>query len=640
MKLNPEPLPITADDEAIRAAVAVASPVPLLAALAQITGDPSLLRDDLRPDPSQILDPNGGLDENQIAQSRALAVAALIRFRDGGSVRVALPEGPTLERLLTWVAGGALEPAYVPLLEEELALGGDRRAPAWHKRELAPDADFKVAIIGSGMSGLAVAHRLHQAGVEFTIFEKNADVGGTWFDNVYPGCRVDIANHFYSYSFAQTNDWSSFYSPQGVLLDYFRACARDFGLREHIRFSTEVQGATWDEARGLWVLRLRDSTGRETTAEANALVSAVGQLNRPKMPAIPGIDRFRGESFHSARWRHDVELGGRRVGIIGTGASAAQFIPPVAEVAAHLTVFQRTPPWLLSIPNYMDELPEALRGLLRCVPEYGRWDRLQVFWRTHEGLLPAAVVDPSWPHQERSVSALNDGMRQLMGAYYDAAFPDPELRARVLPRYPPISKRIVLDNGVYPRTLARENLTLVTDSIAEITETGVRTQDGVLHEFDVLIYGTGFEASKFLMPMQIKGEGGVDLHERWGGDARAHLGIVVPVFPNLFLMYGPNTNIVINGSIIYFSECEANYIVESVRLLLERRKGSMTCRADVHDAYNRRIDAGNRAMAWGAATVNTWYRNEFGRIAQNWPFSLLEYWQQTRAPDPADYVLR
>ena len=210
----------------------------------------------------------------------------------------------------------------------------------------------------------------------------------------------------------------------------------------------------------------------------------------------------------------------------------------------------------------------------------------------------------------------------------------------MLPKYPPIANRVVLDNGIWPATLQRDDVSLVTDTIAEITERGIRTLDGVEHELDVLIYGTGFQASSFLTPMKVNGAGGVDLHEQWGGDARAYLGIVVPHFPNLFLMYGPNTNIVINGSIIYFSECEANYIVEYVRMLLERGVQSAECKTDVHDAYNERVDAGNQAMAWGASKVSSWYKNKLGRVAQNWPFSLLEYWQQTREANPDDYVLR
>jgi 4-hydroxyacetophenone monooxygenase len=312
----------------------------------------------------------------------------------------------------------------------------------------------------------------------------------------------------------------------------------------------------------------------------------------------------------------------------------------VAEVAEHLTVFQRTPPWLLPVGYYEDDLPDGVMWLLRHVPQYGRWDRLWVFARTQEGLLPLAEVDPEWEPKDRSVGPLNDMLRAMLTVYYEAAFPDAALRDKVLPTYPPVAKRVVLDNGTYPAALQRPNVTLETTDVAVVTPTGVRTVDGVDHPADVVLYGTGFQASKFLTPMRVTGAGGIDLHERWAGDARAYLGITVPDFPNLFLMYGPNTNIVINGSIVYFSECEATYITECVRMLVEHGRRSMDCRPEVHAAYNDEIDAGNRQRAWGVSDVNSWYKNELGRVAQNWPFNLVRYWQQTRTADPDDYVLR
>jgi 4-hydroxyacetophenone monooxygenase len=303
-------------------------------------------------------------------------------------------------------------------------------------------------------------------------------------------------------------------------------------------------------------------------------------------------------------------------------------------------VFQRTPPWLAPTPNYHDDLPDALRWLMTQVPDYANWDRLWVFWRMHEGLLPAAVVDPEWPDPQRSMSMLNEFVRQMLTMHLEAEFTDPELQQKMIPPYPPLAKRIVRDNGSWAKALQRPNVAVHTEAIEAITEKGIRTVDGEEHVVDVLIYGTGFTASEFLTPMRVVGEGGIDLHERWGGDARAYLGITIPHFPNLFLLYGPNTNIVINGSIIYFSECEVHFLTEAVRMLLERGLRSMDCRPEVHDAYNERVDAANRLMVWGAAEVNSWYRNAKGRVAQNWPFSLLEYWHQTQHPDPEDYVLR
>jgi 4-hydroxyacetophenone monooxygenase len=641
VRLDPPAEPITDDDDAIRAALDGADVVPLLTAVAHATGDRSVLREELAPDPARWLEPDAGYSAEQMAEARDVAAAALVRWRDAGSVPAPTPSPEALRELIDFLAGGTLTDAYLRLVREELAIDGeDLRAPGWRKQDLAPDTPFTVAIVGAGMSGIAAAYRLQQAGVPFVIFEKNVDVGGTWFENVYPGCRVDVPNHFYSYSFAQTGEWPQFFSSQDVLLDYFRTCTDELGLRPRVRFQTEVLGAEFDDDRQLWRVRTSTAGGAEQVHEFQALVSAVGQLNRPSFPDIPGRDRYAGTWFHSARWEHDIDLTDRRVGIIGTGASAAQFIPFVADRAAELTVFQRTPPWLLPTPNYHDDLPGGLRWVLRHLPAYARWDRLWLFWRTQEGLLPMAEVDDSWPDQERSVSAMNELVRQLFSAYLMMEFPDPVLYEKVQPTYPPLSKRFVRDNGIWARTLTKEHVELVTERIEEITEKGLRTADGREHELDILIYGTGFQASRFLTPMSIKGRGGVDLHERWGGDARAYLGLTVPGFPNLFLMYGPNTNIVVNGSIIFFSECEADYIVESVRMLLEGGHRSMDCRPEVHDAYNERIDAANKRRAWGASSVNSWYKNAKGRITQNWPFALLEYWQQTRRADPADYELR
>jgi 4-hydroxyacetophenone monooxygenase len=621
-------------------AVADADVPVLLVSVAQLTGDLSLLRDEFRPDASNLFDPNAGISPEHQAQARRLAADALRRHLESGRPPAPAPDDAALRRMIAFLVGDEPVAEYEQLLREELAPAGtDPRAPSWRAGEVAPGRAFSVAVVGAGMSGLAAAYRFTQVGIPVTVFEKNSDVGGTWFENTYPGCRVDVPNHLYSYSFAQTTQWPEFFSAQGSLLDYFRWCADTLHLREHIRFGTEVCSAEFDEERRVWRVHVSGPDG-EQSQEFDALCSAVGQLNRPNFPDIPGRDDFRGVSFHSARWRHDVELRGKRVIVIGTGASAAQFIPAVADQARELVVFQRTAPWLAPTPNYHDRLSDDLRRLIEVVPDYVRWDRLWLFWRTHEGLLPAAKVDPSWETPGASVSMQNEFVRQLLTGYLRAEFPEDDLFEKVVPDYPPIAKRIVRDNGIWARTLRRDNVRLITDKIDRITERGVRTVDGTEYDCDVLIYGTGFQASNFLTPMRITGRGGVEIHERWSGDARAYLGITVPEFPNLFLMYGPNTNIVINGSIIYFSECEAHYIVECVRMLLERDKRWLEVRGDVHDAYNAEIDEANRSMAWGASTVNTWYKNARGRITQNWPFSLLEYWRRTREPNPDDYVLR
>jgi len=630
--------PITADDAAIRAALADAFLPALLPALAQATGDFTILRAELRPPGIAPGVPQGGMSPQQQEAAREIAFEALKQLRIEGETRTPAPLEDAIKRITAWMTGSQASDDYLPLLLEELGPEGeDPRAPQWRKD---PNVPFTVAIIGAGMSGILAGIRLKQAGVPFVILEKNHDVGGTWLENTYPGARVDVSNAFYSYSFAQKTDWPKHYSTQDVLLDYFRDVAGEYGIREHVRFNTEVLEAAFDEASGSWRLQVRGANGAEETVEVQGVISAVGQLNRPKMPEIKGMETFRGPSFHSARWDHSVDLKGKRVVVIGTGASAAQFIPSIAPEVADLTVFQRTPPWLVPVPQYHDEVPGGLQWLFRHVPHYVHWYRFWLFWNTTDGMLAAATVDESWEPKTLAVSEANDQLRMLLTGYLQMQFGDrPDLLEKVLPKYPPAAKRLVLDNGIWAATLKRDNVRLVTDGIREVTAAGVVAADGTEYPADVIIYGTGFQASKFLTPMRVKGRGGADLHAQWNGDARAYMGITVPNFPNLFLLYGPNTNIVVNGSIIYFSECEVQYVLGCIKLLLDEGKRALDCKPEVHDAYNERIDRANLLRVWGVSDVNSWYKNDKGRVAQNWPFNLIEYWKQTKEPDPADYVL-
>jgi 4-hydroxyacetophenone monooxygenase len=533
--------------------------------------------------------------------------------------------------------------AYLPLLEEELAYRGeDRRAPGWRLQALAPGRDVHVVVIGAGMSGILAGHRLGQAGVPYTILDKNDDVAGTWFEADYPGCRVDNPNHNYSYSFAQRHDWPFHYSPQPVLHRYFGDCADAFGVRPHVRLGCTVQSARWGEADQRWTVRYTTVDGSTGEISATAVISAVGQLNRPRFPTeIEGFGSFNGDAFHSMQWDHSVGLAGKKVVCIGTGASALQFLPVVAEHAGSLVVTQRTAPWLAPTPDYHEPVGDGRRWLYGHVPGYSEFSRFELFWRMGDGMLESVRVDPSWQSDGGSVSMISEFARQLLGQYLHTEFADrPDLLAKVLPAYPPGAKRMVRDDGIWARTLKRPDVHLDTSGIARITPAGVEMCDGTVHEADVLIYGTGYEASKFLTPMSVTGRDGIDLHEQWAGDATAYLGVAIPNFPNFFCLYGPNTNIVINGSIVYFSECGVRYILDLLELMLSAGAGTIEVRRDVHDEFNARCDAENRAMAWGWSPVPSWYKNERGRITQNWPFTLLEYWQRTKQADPGDFVLR
>ena len=631
------------DAEKIRQLVADADLPSLLASLAYATGDPDHAPSDLWLDPARALEPEDGWDPDQLTRARELAVEGLRRLQPSGAGAASSPDDALVPSLIDWLTGADLDDGYRRMLAEELAVTGDLRIPEpipagdWPP---ASASDHAVAVIGAGMSGILAAHRLEQAGIDCVVLDKNSDVGGTWLENTYPGCRVDVFNHVYSYSGEQRPDWPEYHSSQPVLLDYFRDCAQRWGIRDRIRFDARVESLAWDDDACHWRIRLDTPAGAEELT-AGAVVSAVGQLNRPLIPDIAGAESFAGEQFHSSAWRHDIDWQGLRVAAIGTGASALQFIPHLAETAAHVTVFQRTPPWLIPRPVYHEPLADGLLRLFKLVPGYAHWFRLRQFWCTHEGTVGTMRRDPAWDGPlEQAVSPLNDETRRRLTRYLEHQFGDrPDLLAKVVPNYPVGAKRVVLDNGIWARTLKRPNVELVSDPVARIEPGGLRGSDGRLHPADVIVYSTGFRASEFLTPMRVTGRGGADLHEAWDGDARAYNGVCVPGFPNLFCIYGPNTNIVINGSIIYFSECGAHYVVECLRLLAERGAAAMDCRPAAYEGYAARMDEHNSQMAWGISPVNSWYKSPSGGVAQNWPLPLIDYWRQTRRPDPVDFEL-
>lgn len=633
--------PFAEDEAALREVLLQAELPSLLPALAHLTGDLSLLAEDLRP-PMRLLasgvEPQGGMSPAAQDKARELAVTALLAYRESGYRVAASPSVEQLQQIMEFITGP--EPGeYLPLAVHELGMPTDMGAPQWTKEQLAPDRDFRVVVIGAGQSGLASAHRLAQAGIDFVVIEKNDDVGGTWYENSYPGCRLDTSNYAYSFSFAQKDDWPEQFSPRDAIYGYFKDVARDFDLERHVRFQTEVVSAVFDEATERWTVTTRSADGTVDELVADAVISAVGQLNRPSYPDIAGRDSFAGPSWHSATWDHEVDLTGKRVAVIGTGASAYQIVPSIADSVAALSVFQRTPPWMLPTPTYHEPIPDGLRWLFRHVPYYSRWYRFFQFWTSVEGRRPFMVVDPEWQHPV-SISARNEELRQALVAHLERQFGDrPDLLEKVMPTYTPGAKRMMRDNGVWPAALKKDHVDLVTDGITAIEPTGIRTADGVLHEVDVIVYATGFQASDFLAPMRIVGRGGVELHEHWAGEARAYMGVHVAGFPNLFCLLGPNTNLVINGSVILFSELGVHYVLECLRLLLGEGRRTVDARQDVSDAWNAEVDVASRGMAWGASTVNSWYKNASGRVSQVWPYQLLDYWDMTRAPRPEELVV-
>ncbi|HYW04634.1 MAG TPA: NAD(P)/FAD-dependent oxidoreductase [Gammaproteobacteria bacterium] len=630
------------DDRMIGEAVACAHIPSLLAAIVQLTGDDGLL-DEV---PTPVYDFFGGDGQGNIpaeAQDkvRARAVEVLKDWRDGKREPQEVPE-ETVRKLMHFVAGAEIPERYIPFLLQELGIDGRPPRASAPTIEVPEDRKqaFRVLIIGAGMSGILAAIELQQAGIPYVIVDKNSDFGGTWLENSYPGCRVDVQNHLYCYSIEGKQSWEQYFSDRDVLYNYFRDVAEKYGLRKDTRFGTAVEEANWDEDSDTWSVRVRAPDGKTETITANAVISAVGQLNTPRYPDIEGVGSFGGPAFHSARWDHDVDLAGKRVAVIGTGASAFQFVPEIAPQTAETFVFQRTPPWLGPTPEYHDKVPEGKKWLLEHMPAYETWYRFYLFWLMTDGILDAVERDPDWDGDGRSVSELNEELRAALAEYMAAqAGDDQELADKIIPRYPPGGKRMLRDNGVWIAALKRDNVHLTDTPIRCITPTGVELEDGTRIDVDVLIYGTGFQASNFLSSFRVRGRDGVELHEKWQGDPRAYLGMTVPGFPNLFCLYGPNTNIVVNGSIIFFTECSMHYVMGCLKLLLENGYADLECRQDVHDQYNRKVDEANAKMAWGAPQVSSWYKNARGRVTQNWPYRLVDYWNATREPDPDDFVL-
>ncbi|MCR9096929.1 MAG: NAD(P)/FAD-dependent oxidoreductase [bacterium] len=631
---------LPADDETLRAHLEHANLPALLPAIVQLTGDTGLLSRFAPPTTPMMGAVDGDLSEDVREEIRQVAFDALVAYRDGDGSLPPLPTHETLVAMMNWCAGESIPAEYVPLAIEEGALEeDDPRHFAWNERP-APKVleDFHVVVVGSGFGGICAGIRLGQAGIPYTICEKNAELGGTWHENSYPDLRVDVANHFYSFSFANNPDWSNHFSMRDEIKAYAEDVASEYGVDGHVRFGTEVVRADYDEESALWKVRIRGADGQEEVLTANALISAVGMLNRPQVPDLAGLDTFAGPAFHSSSWDHGLDLSGKRVGVIGTGASAMQFVPRIAEDVSRLTIFQRAAHWVSFNPNYRAKTEEGFRWCLRHIPFHHSWYRFLMFWAGADKAFPVFQIDPEWTDPENSTSLANDFFRQGAIAHMKEQLGgDEALIAKCLPDYPPLGKRPLMDNGWYS-TLVEDHVDLETAGIERVVPEGVVTKDGRTIELDVLVLATGFHAGKFLWPMEIVGRGGAVLHDRWDGgeNPRAYLGITVPDFPNLFCLYGPNTNPVV-GSVIYMLECQTTYVLGCLREMIEGGHRAIDCRKDVHDAFNDRLDAKMESMVWRHPKVKSYYNNSEGRVITNAPWTMYEYWDMTRRVDLKDY---
>ncbi|MDR3534757.1 MAG: NAD(P)/FAD-dependent oxidoreductase [Rhodopila sp.] len=627
------------DEAALRAALAEADIAPMLMVLAQLSGDLDIL-DEVAPHIHGAWSFLESVPEDLKQKVRDRLVAVLKDYAASGREPPHHVPSETLQKMMSAGVGQMVPEEYIPLLVEETHLGDeDTRAVHWQRK---PDSlavgKFKAIIIGAGFSGLCTAIRLKELGIPFEILEKNTDVGGTWLENDYPGCAVDTPNHFYSYSFNPNDKWSRHFSRRNEILGYIAATADKYDLRRYIRFGVEVTTAEFDEHDARWHVTFQTADGVTQTIDTNAVISAVGQLNRPSIPPIAGLSQFRGPVFHTARWDRTVDLKGKRVAMIGTGASAVQAGPSIAPDVASLLVFQRTPHWLMNNPNYHKEVSAGNKWAIEHIPYFGKWLRFQLFWAGSDGFHASLQMDPDWPMPDISLNEANHKMREMIIDYVRKELDDDkDLLAKVIPAYPPYGKRMLRDNYWY-RMLKRPNVELVTGSIAHVTEDSIVMEDGTVHAVDVIIMATGFQASKMLWPMEIKGRMGRTIRGVWGDDdPRAYLGITVPGFPNLFLTYGPNTNLAHGGSIIFHTECQVRYITQALREMIENGYSTLEVRTDVHDGYNKLVDEKCRNMVWAHPGVTSWYKNRHNRVTVTSPWRLLDYWKLTQHFVPEEY---
>lgn len=540
------------------------------------------------------------------------------------------PELPLIDTLIDRARGTAVPPAEHAMLRKEMGLS-DTAEVEWSADRPALANNFHVVIIGAGLSGIAAARRFKRLGISFEVIEKSDNCGGTWHHNTYPGCGVDIASHYFSYSFARNPGWERYYAKQPEILAYIRHCVEDEALASFISYHTEVIAADWLENDGLWLVTARTADGQAREIRANVVVSATGLLHRPSIPGIPGLTDFEGPAFHAAEWDHSVDVKDKRVALIGTGASGNQIGPTLAPIVDKLTVFQRSAQWNVGVKNYSHYVTDGEKWLLTNVPAYERWFRARTLLSQNDVMRPAQTVDPNWQSDDGSISAANASMREVLTQYIVDELGDrQDLLPKVLPDYPPFTKRMLRDNGWY-RMLRRDNVELVNCRTPRFDTNAIIADDGQRHPIDVAVFATGFEASKMLASYSIYGRDGQSIRDVWGDDdPRAYLGMAVPSFPNFLIMYGPNTNIGTGGSIFFQAENWSRYIADLVKTALESGATIFEVNHDAFEDYNTELDQRLEQMVWSVSQGGTWYRNSAGRVTTNMPWTSFEYWAMTQ----------
>lgn len=620
-------------------AVAQANIPTLACVLVQLTGDRGWIEGRFVPTRTRGLDDNddGGLPVAVQDEIRAAAVAAIGSWFAGRAPALGDPDDALLVQMMSVSLGEDIPAGYAPMIRHELHLPGAQPAIVGDAGRAPPDG-FCALIIGAGISGLCAAVQFAAAGIPYTIVERRPDLGGVWFENRYPGAACDVPSHLYSFSYAPFA-WSRYFAGSREIHAYLQDVADRFDIRRHVRFGLEVTEARWDEDDRVWHADVIDADGRVETLTANLILSGVGAFNKPRVPDIPGMDRFVGPSVHTARYPDEgIDLAGKNVLLVGNGASAMQVGPAIVDAVASLTVVNRTPQWVAPFPKFKQAIPAALQQLMQAMPLYRLWYRLRLSWAFNDKQYAALRQDPTWDGRGKSINAINDSHRRGLTAYIKAELGErQDLLPAMTPSYPPFGKRMLLDNGWY-RMLARPHVTHVDGAVTEVLPDAVVTSDGATHRADAIIWATGFDVVNLLAPMRVIGRDGRVLHDDWDGDdARAYLGTTVPGYPNFFCLYGPNTQYGHGGSLISVLERQMQYVMSLLGQMFARGIATVDVRQDVHDAYNAKVDETHAGLVWTYPGVDGYVRNSKGRIVVNNPFRILDMWTMTETADLADY---
>lgn len=622
----------------LRSALNDANLPTVLAVVTHLTGNLSLLDGEFRLGPMRGAGDHddGGLSDETAERLRDFACTTICAALRGELQSAELP-AEAVVKILGATIGQQVPGIESGLLAEELGLV-DRRSKAIPQPSSlhAP----RVLIVGAGISGIGMAIRLKEAGIEFTMVDKNSEAGGTWWENTYPGVGVDTPVHLYSYSFAQRGNWPRYFARQGEVQKYVLDVAREHGVLGATRFETELIDATWDDDAQTWRVTLRGPEGEIREAHP-VIITAVGQMNRPAFPQIPGLDEFDGRVVHTAQWDPGLSLEGKRVAVIGSGASAMQLVPDQAGVAKHITIYQRSPQWILPNPNTGVDVTRDKQFLMSVVPWYLGWYRLRQAWNFGDRMHPMLQIDPDWHDQSRSINEANDKHRAFLTAYIERQLEGREdLVAKCVPDYPPYGKRPLLDHGWFA-ALKRDDVQLVDSGVVAIEGKEVVAANGSRAEVDVVVLATGFKILDVLGPSTYVGRSGQTLRNMWGADdARAHLGITVPDFPNLFMLFGPNTNAGHGGSHFMSVELQIRYITQVLERMAVGDLSSVECRPEPFEKYNSELDEALSHTVWTHPAMTTYYRNSVGRIVTNTAWTNAEYWHRTREMDEGDFILR